>query len=302
MKRDCPTIQELLAFDAVARHESLTLAAGALCITVSAVSKQVAGLQGFLGVELLRKHGRGVLLTPQGRAYWQKIAASLRAIETASFEARSGGGEAGLLTLASVPTFLTRWLIPRLPQFRQRHPQVTLSFSRHLEPLDGMPPHVDAAIRYGPGAWPDVSAEYVAGREFVLIASDALAQGQHHIRQPADLLGHTLLHHAEAASAWPLWAAQHGVPEGQVAAGPRFAQYSALIQAARSGLGLGLVPRVLVEDELADGSLHSPCGTPVAVDQGHYLCFRPQRMQLPAFVAFRAWLLAEGARSRGALG
>lgn len=301
MKRDCPTIQELLALDAVARGESLTQAAAVLCITVSAVSKQIAGLETFLGVQLLRKHGRGVQLTPEGRAFWQKTAASLRAIETATYEARAGG-DAGLLTLASVPTFLTRWLIPRLPAFRRLHPQITLSFSRHLEPTDGMPPHVDAAIRYSPGDWPGVVAEYIAGREFVLIASDALAGGQHRIRQPADLLGHTLLHHEEAPAAWPQWAARHGVPAGHVAAGPRFAQYAALIQAVRSGMGLGLVPRMLIEDELADGALRTPCGEPVAVDQGHFLCFRPDRMHLPAFAAFRDWLLAEGSRSRGALG
>lgn len=293
MKRNCPTIQELLAFDAVARYTTLTQAAGALCITIGAVSKQVAGLESFLGVTLLAKQGRGVQLTPAGRAYWQKIAPGLRAIETATYEARSGGTGVGLLTLASVPTFLTRWLIPRLPAFRRLHPQITLSFSRHLDPSDGIPPQVDAAIRYSPGEWPGVVAEYIAGREFVLIASDALAGGQHRILRPEDLLGHTLLHHEEAPSAWPLWAAQHGVPEAQVAAGPRFAQYSALIQAARSGLGVGIAPRVLVEDELADGALHSPCGTPVSVDQGHYLCFRPDRMHLPAFAAFRSWLLAQ---------
>ncbi len=77
MKRDCPTIQELLAFDAVARHESITLAAGALCITVSAVSKQIAGLESFIGRPLLQKNGRSVQLTPQGRVYWQKIAGGL---------------------------------------------------------------------------------------------------------------------------------------------------------------------------------------------------------------------------------
>ncbi len=90
MKRDCPTIQELLAFDAVARHQSITLASGALCITASAVSKQVAGLEAFLGRQLLQKNGRGVELTPQGRVYWQKISGGLRAIEAATFEVRSG--------------------------------------------------------------------------------------------------------------------------------------------------------------------------------------------------------------------
>ena len=99
-----------------------------------------------------------------------------------------------------------------------------------------------------------------------------------------------LLHHEGAPVAWRQWAAQHGVPEVQTVAGPRFAQYSALIQAALSGLGIGLVPKLLVQEELALGLLLSPCGTPVSVNQGHYLCYRPDRLDLPAFVGARAAL------------
>src|SRR5450830_553766 len=285
MKRDCPTIQELLAFDAVARHESITLASGALCITASAVSKQVAGLEAFLGRQLLQKNGRGVELTPQGRVYWQKISGGLRAIEAATFEARSGDAGTGLLTLASVPTFLTKWLIPRLPAFSQKSRHVMLSFSRHLEPSDGIP---------------GVVSEYIAGREFVLIVARSVVEGRHRIARPTDILGHTLLHHEGAPTAWRQWAAQHGVPEVQTLAGPRFAQYSALIQAALNGLGIGLVPSLLVQKEFAEGSLLSPCGSAVHVNQGHYLCYRPDRLDLPAFLTFREWLLQEGAQSRGA--
>ena len=300
MKRDCPTIQELLAFDAVARYESITLAAGMLCITVSAVSKQIAGLEAFLGGrELVQRNGRGVQLTPQGRVYWQKIAGGLRAIETASFEARSGDAGAGLLTLASVPTFLTKWLIPRLPGFSQQSRQVTLSFSRHLEPTDGIPPGVDAAIRYGTDSWPGVVSEYIAGREFVLIAARALVQDIHRIALPNDLVGHTLLHHEGAPTAWRQWASQHDVAESITLSGPRFAQYSSLIQAAVNGLGVGLVPRILVQAELVEGALVVPCGSPVMVDQGHYLCYRPDRLTMPGFEAFRTWLLGQGAQSRG---
>ena len=90
------------------------------------------------------------------------------------------------------------------------------------------------------------------------------------------------------------------MPEVQTLAGPRFAQYAALIQAALNGLGIALVPALLVQKEFAEGSLLSPCGSAIHVDQGHYLCYRPDRMDLPAFAAFREWLLAEGARSRGA--
>jgi len=301
MRRSCPTIQELLAFDAVARHGSITLAAASLCITVSAVSKQIAGLEDFVGRALLQRNGRGVDLTPLGRVYWEKVAGGLRTIESATFEARSNDTGGGLLTLACVPTFLTKFLIPRLPAFSEKSRQVTLSFSRHLEPADGIPSGVDAAIRYGSDEWPGMVSDYIAGREFVLIASNAPTHGNRRIVAPEDIVGHTLLHHEGAPTAWRQWAAEHNVPDAHSTPGPRFAQYSAVIQAALSGLGIGLVPRILVLQELAEGSLQIPCGRPVAVDQGHYLCYRADRIGLPAFSAFREWILKEGRRTGGGI-
>jgi len=290
-------MHELLAFDAVARHESLTCAASALCVTVSAISKQLASLESFVGQPLLQKQGRGVELTACGKLYWQKISAGLRAIETATFEVRSGNTSTGVLTLASVPTFLTKWLIPRLPDFRLKCPSITLSFSQHLSPTDAIPPGVDAAIRYGSGEWPGVRSDYIAGREFVLVAAPSLLV-QQPLTQPSDIAKHTALHHEQARSAWRQWSSQHATPEAHTLSGPCFAQYSALIQAVVSGLGVGLVPRVLVLDELAQGALGIPCGEPVQVEQCHYLCYSPDRLEQPVFVAFRDWILSEGRRSQ----
>ena len=296
MKRLCPTIHELLAFDAVARYESLTQAAGSLCITVSAVSKQVSSLEAFVGRKLLSKNGRGVALTGHGRIYWQKISSSLRALETATFEMQSGDGGTGILTLASVPTFLTKWLIPRLPDFRKTSPSVTLSFSQHLGSTEEMPSGVDAAIRYGHGEWPGVVSEYLAGKEFVLIAAPALiASGR--LSAPQEVPTQTLLHHEGAPSAWRQWAVSHGVAESAVQSGPRFAQYSAVIQAVVSGLGIGLVPRILVHEELMGSLVSVPCGDDIMVDQGHYLCFKAERTELPVLAAFRGWILAQARRS-----
>lgn len=299
MKRDCPTIQELLAFDAVARYESVTLAAGALCLTVSAVSKQVAGLERFLGHALLRKNGRSVQLTHEGRLYWQKVSGALRTIETASFDLRAGQSGSGLLTLASVPTFLTAWLIPRLGQFRALHPGITLSFGQHLGPFDSIPPGVDAAIRYGKGDWPGQVSDYLIGREFVAIgAPSLLPQGPLSPRQVAEL---PLLHHEEGQAAWRQWAAHHGVSEMSMLPGPRFAQYTALIQAAANGLGVGLAPRVLVQDALNAGSLRLACEDAMTFDQGHYLCYRVDRQDFPVFNAFRDWVMAQVGAEGGTL-
>ena len=295
MKRLCPTIHELLAFDAVARCESLTQAASILCITVSAVSKQISSLEEFVGRQLLQKSGRGVALTHHGRVYWQKISGSLRALETATFELQSGDGDTGILTLASVPTFLTKWLIPRLPDFRKTAPGVTLSFSQHLGALEEMPSGVDVAIRYGHGQWPGMVSDYIAGNEFVLIAAPGLVATAR-LRSPPDILTSTLLHHEGAPTAWRQWASSHGVAESGVQSGPRFAQYSAVIQAVVSGLGVGLVPRILVLEELLNASAVVPFGAAITVDQGHYLCFKAERADVPVLAAFRSWILRQAMR------
>jgi LysR family transcriptional regulator, glycine cleavage system transcriptional activator len=296
MKRICPTIQELLAFDAVVRHGSFSNAASALCITVSAVSKQISGLEDFLGRALFQKTGRTASLTPQGQIYWQKISSSLRTIEAASFELRSTASGFGTLTLASVPTFLTKWLIPRLPSFSAQCPSVIISFSQHLNNGEDLPVGVDAAIRYGDGSWPGIASDYLAGREFCLIASPALLESRP-MNQALDLSKMTLLHHEHASGAWRQWAVQHEVPERQILAGPRFAQYSALIQATLSGLGIGLVPKILVLEELRLGTLCMPMGQSMNVDQGHYLCFRSESLNSPAFSAFRSWILTESRKN-----
>ncbi|WP_411882677.1 LysR substrate-binding domain-containing protein [Polaromonas sp. YR568] len=293
MKRSCPTIQELLAFDSVARHESLTRAASSLCVSVSAISKQLTGLEAFIGLELLQKSGRGVRLTSAGRDYWSKISPSLRSIETATFEARSGGPSSGVLRLASAPTFLSKWLIPRLADFRKIHPGVEFSFRQHLEPNDPQPLDIDASIRYGKGEWGAVKSEYISGREFVCIAAPSVARQGRRERPARELLDQTLLHHEQAVSAWPRWAAHHGIDEVLAMSGPTFAQYSAVIQAVVSGLGVGLVPRTLVEEEIASGTA-CVVGKPIELDQGHYLCFAPDRLDRPVFAAFRAWILECG--------
>lgn len=293
MKRDCPTIHELLCFDTLMRCKSMSRTAAALCLTVSAVSKHIDSLQRYIGQPLFRKHGRTLHPTRQGEIYWQRIAPHLRAIETATYELRAQQTHTGMLTLASVPTFLTRWLIPRLPDFRRQHPEITLSFSQHLMGNAVLAPEVDVAIRYGEGNWLGLHSEYLDGKLFVPIYSPALLPtGQQGVILPA-LADHTLLHHAEAPSAWQTWGHQYGLSHPHLDTGPSFTQYSALIQAAASGMGIGLVPRILVEDDLNNGILETLPTAEVTLDHGHYLCCHPNRLESQTVRAFRDWIMAQ---------
>lgn len=293
MKRICPTIQELLAFDAVARHQSVTRAAENLCVSVSAVSKRIAALEAYLKRPLLDKSGRGVQLNATGRDYWVKVSSALRMIETATCAVQEAGAASDTLVVSSVPTFLTTWLIPRLADFRRRHPAVSFAFRQHIDLRDSFPSDVDAAICLGRGDRVGIRSDYVAGREFVCICAPTLVVTGPPIETRTDLLAHPLLHLDGAPCDWSAWAARYGLDVDKAQQGPRFAQYSAVIEAACSGLGVGLVPRMLVARHLQQGLLQGLFEFSDA-DQGHHLCFRDERLAFPAFAAFRSWLLEQG--------
>lgn len=293
MRRTCPTIHELLTFDAAARLESVTKAANEMCISVSGVSKQIAGLEAFIGQPLLEKSGRGVKLTATGREYWTKISPCLQSLEVATIEAREGRSRSGMLVVSCVPTFLTNWLIPRLSTFRNIYPTAMFVFTQHIELGDPFPDDVDAVLSHGLGGWENITSDYITGREFICAYSPDLTGNGRSIATVDDLLSHALLRVDDAAFGWDNWLTHHRIDRTKAHVGPFFPQYFSLIQAAVSGLGVALIPRILVEKNLKDGTL-AAFGGVVNNEQGHYLCYRAERRLRPVLAAFRAWLLEQG--------
>jgi LysR family transcriptional regulator, glycine cleavage system transcriptional activator len=292
MKRISPPLPELLAIDALYRNGNLSSAAAELCVTVGAVSKQMASLEKFVEQRLTQRDGRNATLTVAGASYARRVGPLLREIEAATIDLRSHELSAGVLNVSSVPTFLTKWLIPRLPSFRTSSPNVTLSFCQHLGGREPLPANVDIAIRYGPKRWSDAESEYLAGQEFVVVHSPALSSIESFLR--GELTSpHTLLHHEQDDRAWLDWAGTHRVPFERVQGGPRFAQYSSMIQAAVSGLGACCVPKILVVDEIASNQLVQAMKPITRPEQGHFLCYDRSRVQGAAFCAFRDWLFEQ---------
>lgn len=300
MKHHYPSVTELLAFTLSAKHLSFSRAARELGQTPSAISRQVANLESFFNVQLFVRDAKQVALTHSGALYLARIAKPLADIGHASIELLAARGEGALLTLASVPTFTSVWLTPRLPRFLAQSPGITLSFARHLAQGDAFDESLDAAIRYGDGRWEGVVSEYIDGRDFVLVcAPDLIAR--HPRLKSGDVANLPRLIHSQAEDVWSQWAMHHDVDGLHGLIGPRFEQYSVLIQAAQAGLGFALIPKFLVRDKLAAGALLTPLpDTGIEVDQGHYLCYPPQRLaQRPGLQRFRDWLLREAATSGG---
>ena len=135
MRRKIPSTQALACFEAAARHESYTRAAQELSLTQSAVSRQITALEDFLGVPLFRRTRHGVALTPGGLGYWRQVSRRLQGLERDTLDVMAQGGQGGSLALAAVPTFATRWLIPRLPLLAAQHPDIVVHIETRTRPF-----------------------------------------------------------------------------------------------------------------------------------------------------------------------
>lgn len=297
MRRKIPSIEALIAFEAAARHESFTRSADELALTQSAVGRQIAGLEEYLGVPLFNRIKKRISLTDIGVVYAKQVRENLAKIERDTLAAMAHRGAGGILELAVIPTFATRWLIPRLPQFYAQHEHITLNLTTRAEPFMFTDTPFDAAIHFGNPVWPGAIAQHLFGEEMTPVCSPRLLNGETRL-QPGDLARSTLLHQSARPDAWRQWLAQAGVHDVDYMRGQRYELFSMLVEAARAGLGIALVPRFFVLSELASSELVIPCEPSLRNDKGYYLVYPECKQNAPLLNAFEKWLLGTARQYR----
>ncbi len=279
----------LCAFEAAARHQSFTAAAAELHLTQSAVSRQIRALEDRLGAELFVRERQTVRLTAAGQAYAQEIRGSLMRIENATLSFRTNP-QGGQLNLAILPTFGTRWLAPRLPQFFSEQPGITINLTTRLSQFDFQLEAVDAAIHFGQPHWPGAELAFLMS-ETVVPACSAAMWAQHQFSQPRDLIKAPLLHLASRPDAWRRWFEHQGCRVAETP-GMLLDQFATAAQAATAGVGIALLPKFLIERELANGDLvHALPGCPeMESAERYYLAWPSSRTDYPPLQVFRDWL------------
>jgi LysR family glycine cleavage system transcriptional activator len=287
-----PPTQLLKAFLTTARFGSISRAAEALHLTQSAVSKQVQELERLTGVPLFERVRQRLTLTPAGQRYEAAVRPLLAQIEAATFELVTGADGGGALNLSMLPTFGAKWLIPRLPSFQQAHPQIALHFVPHVQGYDFQRADLDCSILFGDGHWPGAVADYLAGREVLLIAPPA-PKSRPLLRTAQDVKKFPLLQHSSVPKAWSAWLESHGVGGVNPFAGPQLDQFHSLIRAVSAGMGVALVPECLVQDDIAAGTVSAPLRDDYVDALGYWLCYPEAKARLPPLRGFRDWLLAE---------
>lgn len=293
MRRKIPSLQALACFAAAAHHESYTRAARELALTQSAVSRQITGLENYLGQALFRRTRHGVALTERGAAYARQIGPRLQALERDTLEAMSGQGTDRSIMLAAVPTFASRWLIPRLPELARLHPELVVHIETRTRAFLFADTDFDAALYAGTAQqianWAGTRSTLLLPEELVPVcAPRLLRRGAQRTAQ--ELAALPLLQQSTRPHAWREWFAANAVAAPFALAGPRYELFSMAVAAAVHGMGVALVPRMLIEDELERGLLVLACRQGLRSDRAYYLVTPERDAGKPALGLFRAWL------------
>ena len=289
MKSLLPPIHLLKAFTATVRFGSVSRACEALHLTQSAVSKQISELEQITGVLLFERIRKRLSLTPSGLRYEAAIRLVLAQLEAATLELITSGDGGGALHLSTLPTFGAKWLIPRLPEFQAAHPHIALHFVPYVQGYDFHRADLDCSILFGRGQWPGAVAEYLTGREVVLIAPPA-PPDEPRLHKAQDIAGFTLLQHVSVPHAWANWCEAHAVSGANPQIGPQLDQYHSLIRAVMAGMGLALVPHCLVKDDIAAGVVSAPLADDYQDEMGYYLCYPESHSHFMPLISFKQWL------------
>lgn len=290
--RHLPPLKSLIAFEAAARLGSFGAAADELSLTPSAISHQIRGLEDTLGISLFHRVVRVVELTDVGRRYAESVTEGINVI-AAGTRSIERSGKSDILTIHTVPSFGTQWLMRRLSRFSAIFPDIDVRLNASVSLVNLLSEEADFSIRYGM-VFPDTGVELASlpAETIVALCAPSFAK-KHKLRKSKDVAGITLIHSEVNIYSWREWQRDHPDVMLKLDRGPRFDRSFMAISAAVDGLGLGLESRLLVERELQEGRLVLPFGAEGPTKVCHHLTYLKAKAHLPKMKAFREWLFEE---------
>ncbi|MEP0072361.1 MAG: LysR substrate-binding domain-containing protein [Marinomonas sp.] len=296
MRRYIPSSTALKCFEASVRHLSFTKAAEELYLTQSAVSRQIRNLEEFLARDLFIRLNKRLVLTGSGAAYYKEVVPLLDGMESACLRMLHREDEKITLTISSLPTLASYWLMPRLAEFQAEHPQ----FQVKVQSLDDAakidPDNIDIILHYGGDHWPRAVSHQLIREQVVAVCSPELLTrigGEEHKEwHVEDVTLFPFLHLSSRINAWPDWMVAQGLESGSFS-GASFAHFHMVLEAAKNGMGIAILPSILAERSLQTGDLVAPFGGQVTTPHEYLLSYPADKADLEQVMIFRDWLLAK---------
>ena len=288
MSARLPPLNPLRAFEAAARHLSVTKAANELHVTHSAVSHQIRALETTLNVKLFHREGTRLRLSAQGSALLPSISSAFETIAEATSRLRRPSME-GDLVISCVPALLTFWLLPRIATFTDQFPGIRLRLSSSNNPADVYSPNIDLCIHYGDGSWADRWVRELTTISLFPVCSPTLLN-KIQLREVRDMAQHVILH-GDAGREWSRWLAASGATDTLAKARQHFMSDAHLaITAAMYGNGIALGDNVTIRQPLANGRLVVPFDLAVPATDAFFLICRSDMRSTPLVQTFIEWV------------
>lgn len=291
MRRKIPSSTSLQAFDAAARHGNFARAAEELSLTEGAISRQIARLESLLNCKLFDRTGSRVKLNPAGARYARHVHETLERLErdTQYIMGLPEGGKS--LDIAVLPTFSSRWLIPRLHSFMSLYPDITLNIAASTDPFILTGSGFDAVVHFEHPAWAGMRTQFLFQETLVPVCHPSLLSQQDLFEQLNAL---PRIHRRQNPEAWHLYAREKGIKLDNPGLGVRYDLHEMAIAAVMARQGVALVPRMYVENELKHGLLVSPWPESATLSK-RFCLVKPSETGVnnAALEDFERWLLAE---------
>jgi len=295
MRRSIPSISALAAFETVYRLRSISLAASELALTQSAISKKIQGLEAFFGQPLFVRQATGLKRTAAADLLWERLPPCLDELEGVMRDLVASRHGGGTLNLAVVPTFATKWLLPRLPKLYDVYPNLAVNLNVRLDSFEFVGSGMDAGIVFctPKDEWRNCEHHLIVPEKLVPVCSADFIRRYGLPRSRDDLPKYPLLHQTSRLYAWPLWLQQHAIEVPDVMSGARFELFSMITEAAKAGLGIALLPEMFVAEDLARRQLKRLFPAELNTRGAYYLVYPSRKETVPGLVTFRNWILAE---------
>lgn len=294
MKTPKPSLNALRAFEATARLRSFSDAANELSVTHGAVSRHVRSLEESLGIQLLNRNAHSTDTTPQGARLAEGLSSAFNLIQASIDQLMSGP-----ITLSCSESIMMYWLIPRIARFHQAHPKVDLRFNMSSGPVDFSRENINIAIRLSTRDVPKDALKRDVVDEWIGPVCSAEYMHSVRIQSIEDLGRASLLATKTRSLAWSEWLSASGHANTGLKVADSFEHFYLMIQAAKCGLGVANVPKMLVRDDLSAGTLVAPFGF-VPGPNKVSLWIAPYRGSRTEAVALEDWLVEELQKSEKA--
>jgi LysR family glycine cleavage system transcriptional activator len=294
MNQQLPPFSWLQAFEATARNSSFTRAALELGITQAAISHRIRNLEELVGTRLFVRDGNSVSLTAAAQDFLVSIRAVIDEVRLAT-DRVSHHDRGEVLTVAATGTFQIKCLIPLLPRFQRKYPDIKLRIRKLSSIAVNQRFDYDVAVQYGKGGL-EGRAEQVCREEVFPVCSPALMQGKDKLRTPEDLRHHTIIRVVSPVfvwDEWPRWFEASGHPDVKITSELFCDVLYPSLQAAIDGLGVVMGRNLIVKRDLDAGLLVEPFSTRLETDSGYYLTLSAsaEREKRPIVTIFRDWLI-----------